>query len=169
MEYGSSVSWRQSRSDTLLSGRWVGLAGGRQRSCLPVRRPVGSRSATGGWGEPWRFGVSRARRFPHQKGAVLEAGALAGKLEEKVCIAYGRRVLNCGSDAEHLCLMVMGAVEKLNLEAGCPGGVSRRNTLLPAGDLASGGRGASFAPLPEGCGMAGNGIRRLCVMEAEPE
>ena len=24
-------------------------------------------------GEPWWFGVSRAQRFPHQKGAVLEA------------------------------------------------------------------------------------------------
>ena len=28
-------------------------------------------------GEPGRFGVSRAQRFPHQKGAVIEAG---GKL-----------------------------------------------------------------------------------------
>ena len=31
------------------------------------------------------------------------------------------------------------------------------------------GRDASFAPLSEVCGMAGNGIRRLCVKEAEPE
>lgn len=32
-----------------------------------------------------------------------------------------------------------------------------------------GGRGVSFAPLPGGCGMAVNRIRRLCAMEAKPE
>lgn len=31
------------------------------------------------------------------------------------------------------------------------------------------GPGASFALLPEGCSTAGNGIRQLCAMEAEPE
>ena len=41
--------------------------------------------------------------------------------------------------------------------------------MLSAGGLVGGGRGASFAPLPEGFGVAGNRIRRLCVMEAQPE
>lgn len=59
--------------------------------------------------------------------------------------------------------------KKWNLEARCPGGASRRDTLLSAGDLASRGRGAFFVPLPKGCGMAGSGIRRLCVVEAQPE
>lgn len=35
--------------------------------------------------------------------------------------------------------------------------------------MGSGGRGAFCAPLPKESGMAGNGIRQLCVMEAEPK
>ena len=65
----------------------------------------------------------------------------------------GWRVVELGSDAEHLCQMVMGAAEKVESGSRVSRRRSRRDTLLPAGDLASGGRGAFFAPLPKGCGV----------------
>lgn len=55
---------------------------GRQAAELSAS-PVSRRVKVCGWrmGEPWRFGVSRAQRFPHQKGAVLEARGNLIRLE----------------------------------------------------------------------------------------
>ena len=84
------------------------LAACRRQAAELSASPASQRVKVCDWrmGELGRFGVSRAQRFPHQKGAVLEAGGFGQEAGRESLHYFGKasRLAEAGVRLLHRCL-----------------------------------------------------------------